>query len=148
MQWITRNDRPLTEVELFINDFMSCYAITEEETELLRATFHAGYCWHFAHMLKDTFDRGTVVWAAPFGHMCWQDVDGTVYDIEGEYDGEAFYFIPETFVEEIDPRISLDFKHIPNKENNTTVETIIRIMKEYCEKEHIQYDENVENYLR
>lgn len=148
MEWITRTDRPLTEVEKFINNFMTAYGTNEIKLEVLRATFRSGYCWHFAHMLKDTFNRGIIVWAAPFGHICWQDIDGKNYDVEGEYEGEAFYFIPETFTEVICPGSMFDFKHIPDKSFNITKQDLIKIMKSYCDTTNMPYDKRVETYLR
>ena len=106
-----------------------------------------GYCWHFAHMLQDTFNRGAVVWAAPFGHICWQDNDGKVYDIEGEYTGEAFYMIPEKFTEMIVSENMLDFKHIPDKIHNTDRNEIIKIIKAYCKETGKNYYSKIEDYL-
>lgn len=143
-QWISE---PRNDVEMFINEFMECSAITEDEQEVIRSLFRAGYCYYFAHLLENAFNRGTVVWAAPFGHICWQDVDGKVYDIEGEYDGEAYYMIPEKFMEDKYPGIMLDFKHLPNLSYGANVQTLISIMKDFCKEQNIWYDTNVERLL-
>lgn len=141
--WITHNDgTPLTDVEEFINNFMKTDAC-----EAFRSKFRSGYCWHFAHMLKDTFSRGTVVWAAPFGHICFADNDGTIYDIEGKYVGEAYYFVPEELAEIIRPGIMKDFKHIPHEYFNACKKDLILIMKAYCLTAGIKYDDSVEAYL-
>ena len=124
-KWINKTNQPLSEVEKFINDFMDR---PEAEQKILRKQFMEGYCWHFAHMLQDTFNRGTVVWAAPFGHICWQDNDGKVYDIEGEYTGEAFYMIPD-------------------KIHNTDRNEIIKIIKAYCKETGKNYYSKIEDYL-
>ena len=143
-KWINKTDQPLSEVEKFINNFMDR---PEAEQKILRKQFMEGYCWHFAHMLQDTFDRGTVVWAAPFGHICWQDNDGKVYDIEGEYTGEAFYMIPEKFTEMIVPGNMFDFKHIPDKIHNTDRNEMIKIIKAYCKETGKSYYSKIEDYL-
>ena len=130
-KWINKSDHPLSEVEKFINNFMDR---PETEQKILRKQFMEGYCWHFAHMLQDTFNRGAVVWAAPFGHICWQDNDGKVYDIEGEYTGEAFYMIPEKFAEMIVPGNMLDFKHIPDKFYGTTRKNALKLSRHIVRK--------------
>lgn len=45
--------------------------------------FTNGYCYYFAKMLQDTFNRGNLVVDKQKQHVAWQDVDGTVYDITG-----------------------------------------------------------------
>ena len=126
---------------------MSHSAKNEKETEMIRSLFRAGYCYHFAHILLATFNRGKVVWAAPFGHICWQDEDGMIYDIEGEYEGEAFYMIPEEFTESKIPGNMLDFKHIPGKHYNIKKSEIIELCKSYCEETGKKYDPRLEDYL-
>lgn len=147
LQWIHREDRELTEVENFINKFMLNIAKTAEELEILRRQFRSGYCWYFAHMLKDAFNRGTVVLAAPFGHICWQDENKMVYDIEGEYTGEASYFIPEEFAEKVFPGSMLDFKHIKDDYLPLSKSQCISLMKIYCAAESIKYSKLAEKYL-
>ena len=39
--------------------------------EIIWQTFTAGYCYYFAVMLKDAFQRGEICWCAPYGHICW-----------------------------------------------------------------------------
>lgn len=146
-KWLHKDDSELTDVEHFINDFMTHSAHNSKEREIIHSLFRAGYCYHFAHILLATFNRGRVVWAAPFGHICWQDNDGTAYDIEGEYRGEAFYMIPEDFAESKIPGTMLDFKHIPNKNYNISKSEIIDICKAYCTENGLKYYENIENYL-
>ena len=143
LEWIHHNDgTPLTDVEEFINNFMKTSAC-----EAFRNRFRNGYCWHFAHMLMNTFNRGITVWAAPFGHICFEDSDGTIYDIEGRYVGEAYYFIPEEFAELIRPGIMKDFKHIPHEYFNANKDDLIRVMKAYCLASNIKYDDSVDKYL-
>ena len=137
----------MTDIEKFIKNFLSCGAHTPQEKGALIDTFTKGYCWHFAHLLRDTFNRGTVVLAAPFGHACFQDIDGKVYDITGEYDGEAYYFIPEEFAEKIAPGCMEDFKHVPGNLHSASREECISIMREYCKSLELPYDEKAEKYL-
>lgn len=114
----------------FIEDFYALHTPEdkmEEYDEYLRKKFMAGYCWHFAHILKATFNRGQVCWTAPYGHFVWVDIDKTPYDIEGVYFGEAKYFIPESFLgNAID-----DFKHIRERIFNAMEEDIQKIIEEY-----------------
>lgn len=114
----------------FISDFMTHAAATQEECEVLRLTFHAGYCWHFAHILKDTFKRGEVCWAAPFGHFVWVDDNGVPYDVEGVNEGEQDYNIPESYLGD---KIK-DFTHIPGEcVPITTDDEVIEIIRKYEE---------------
>lgn len=59
--WISNEKGPLTDVEVFINEFMDRAAQTDDDREKIRSLFRAGYCYHFAHMLQATFERGHVV---------------------------------------------------------------------------------------
>ena len=132
------------EVTEFITDFLY-HQHDEKAVETLIKQFRAGYCYHFAFLLRDTFHRGVVCWAAPFGHIVWQDIDGKRYDIEGEYSGEAFYFIPVILLGEY----VRDFLHIRTDQHPPAKkQTLINIIKEYCKNTGIEYNENVENYFR
>ena len=113
-----------TEVLEFISQFYNKFTGDEDS---LRMQFRAGYCWHFAHMLKATFDRGEVCWAAPFGHFVWCDTDGTPYDVEGLYCGEASCFVPESYM----GNALLDFKHIPGKGFNASISDLESILNRY-----------------
>ena len=127
------------EVLSFINEFFESFTCgmkdekaIDAQYEILRQHYMAGYCWHFAHMLKDTFERGEVCWAAPFGHFVWKDDDDKVYDAEGFsiYINEAEHFIPERYLSKDE---LLDFKHIPNsKYAEITQKDIANIIKRYC----------------
>lgn len=57
--------------------------------EIIWQTFTAGYCYYFAVMLKDAFQRGEIRWCAPYGHICWVDDNGVPYDISGVCDSEC-----------------------------------------------------------
>ncbi|MBR1987903.1 MAG: hypothetical protein IKA36_02565, partial [Clostridia bacterium] len=96
--WVSGNED--NEVIRFINRFYDINNNSLDDQEVLRRQFRAGYCYYFAVMLKTAFNRGEICWCAPFGHMCWVDTDGTPYDCEGVYDGEAVYLIPEHYLGE------------------------------------------------
>jgi hypothetical protein len=116
-----------------------------EHGEPLRGLFRAGYCWHFSHMLQNTFGRGTVCLAAPFSHFVWKDEDGQVYDCEGVYYGEAFYFIPETYIPEAYVQ---GFKHIPGDDGTyVSKDDLIQLMKDFCKRTGAEYNQRVEHYL-
>ena len=124
------NDKCDTDVLKFIYQFKQRGNIGSTDN-IIHDVFRHGYCWHFAHILKSTFGRGEVCIAYPFGHFVWKDVNGVVYDIEGEYghDSEACCYIPEDYL----PDEVLDtFRHIPDcDEHYTTKEEIEAIEKRY-----------------
>lgn len=112
----------------FITDFTCHSASSEAEYEIIRHTFRAGYCWHFAHILKDTFKRGEVCWTAPFGHFVWVDDNGVPYDVEGVNFGEQAYNIPESYLGD---KIR-DFTHIPGETiPETTDKEVYEIIRKY-----------------
>ena len=126
LNWIRHWNVGDKDVLEFIDTFMSNVANVNEQ-EVLRKTFRAGYCYYFAHMLKKAFGRGKVCWAAPFGHMVWVDTDGTPYDVEGVYYGEAQWFIPESYLGDC----IWDFMHVPNKTYNATQKDLDSIIEKY-----------------
>ena len=73
--------------------------------------FSSGYCYYFALMLKDAFQRGEICWCAPYGHICWMDDNGHPYDINGTCDSECDYFIPVSYIKDG----LTDFKHVPGE---------------------------------
>lgn len=131
------------EVLEFITEFLY-HQHKDEIAAILHDQFRSGYCYHFAYMLRDTFHRGIVCWAAPFGHIVWKDIDDTTYDVEGKYIGEAFYFIPVFYLGET----VRDFLHIKTDQHKpATKQELINIMKRYCSDNNIDYNEKVESYL-
>ena len=95
----------------------------ENDLEIL---FSNGYCYHFAQILKNTFNRGEICNTYPYGHIVWMDNDNTPYDIHGINYSECDYYIPERYLKEhIEP-----FKH--NGSNVVTSEDDIEMIeKEY-----------------
>lgn len=121
----------------FITNLMICAAKTEDEYEIIRSTFRAGYCWHFAHILKTTFGRGKVCWAAPFGHFVWIDENGVAYDAEGVNFGDQDYNIPESYLGD-----SLnDFRHIPGQDYNASASEVEAIIRKYEDDNSLPHKE-------
>lgn len=108
----------------FIDNFYNSFRGNQEH---LRSLFRSGYCWHFAHVLKSTFNRGEVCWTAPFGHFVWLDIDNIPYDIEGIYFGDAEYFVPEKYLGDT----IKDFQHIPGEGFNAQLIDLEKILNDY-----------------
>ena len=88
--------------------------------DLLIQQFRQGYCWHFAHLLKQTFQRGDVQLCLPgWQHFVWTDEDGTSYDIDGVFDAIEFG-ISDNFLEKQYPKYLETFKHRGRKETKVT----------------------------
>ena len=113
------------EVEEFIENFVSKSKSPRE----IEKQFANGFCYHFALMLKGLFNRGEIVWAAPFGHIMWKDIDGVPYDIYGAYGSEYEYLIPIKYLGD-DIK---DFTHLSsdNKRIGTSKERIQEIIDNY-----------------
>lgn len=111
----------------FIFEFLYHNCTTEKEVEATRLKFMAGYCYYFAIMLKSAFERGSICWTAPFGHIVWVDNDGIPYDIEGVSTSEAEYYIPISYIQEG----LKDFKHIPEEEFNASENYINKAILQY-----------------
>ena len=110
----------------FISNFRN-HNNTIESEENIRTLFRAGYCYYFAVMLKEAFNRGEICWCAPFGHICWVDDDGTPYDIEGVCYSDCDYYIPVSYIKEgLD-----DFKRVPGKAFNASQEYINNAIDRY-----------------
>lgn len=105
----------------FISNFRN---FTDKDTQITQ--FSKGYCWHFAKLLEATFPGGTVCWCAPYAHFIYL-YNNHAYDINGLYDGEADYFIPETY---LGPLLT-DFTHVPNKAANATKDQINDIITRF-----------------
>ena len=110
----------------FIYDFLT---LQNNSEEILYRQFSSGYCYYFAHMLESAFKRGTVCWAAPYGHIVWVDENGIPYDISGVHDSDCVDYIPESFMDE---SIN-DFKHIKGQEHNTSEQEIAKMIIDWQE---------------
>ena len=112
-------------VARFIADFL--LHERPENSECIRALFRSGYCYYFAHMLKTAFGRGSVCWAAPFGLVVRPDDDGTPYDIEGLYFGDASDFVPERYLGDA----VLDFKRVHALKHGASMDELNAILETY-----------------
>lgn len=138
--WVSSNED--NEVIRFINRFYDINNNSLDDQEVLRRQFRAGYCYYFAVILKTAFNRGEICWCAPFAHMCWVDTDGTPYDCEGVYDGEAVYLIPEHYLGDT----IKNFLHTDDT-CNTSKEDILNIIKQYRIDKSMSEDDDVLKYI-
>lgn len=95
----------------FIGNITGYHYPNSQKQDSIYELFASGYCYYFALMLKDAFQRGEVCWCAPHGHICWVDDNGHPYDIHGSCDSECDYFIPILYIQDG----LADFKHVPGK---------------------------------
>lgn len=106
---------------------MPIYADYGEYCENIRRQYRAGYCYYFAIILRDAFNRGELCWAAPFGHIVWMDTSGIAYDIEGVNDSECKYYIPIKYLGDA----VNNFKHVPGISFNADKEFIKSVIERY-----------------
>lgn len=118
---ISGKDAADKEVLTFIDAFL-------ENNDIIRKKFRAGYCYYFAVMLKEAFQRGEIYWCAPYGHICWLDDNGVPYDIEGVCDSECDFYIPVSYISEG----LADFKHILGMEFGASKEYIENAIQRFC----------------
>lgn len=151
------NTQTVNEVIGFINTFKKHFEnafvkeVNDAIAESVEHHFRSGYCWHLAIILRETFGRGKVCWAAPFGHIVWVDEDDLAYDIEGLYTGEAFYFIPIEYLQK-HGHTDEGFKHISDERDirygDVSAEHLIMIMKDFCAETNTEYNTDAEKYLK
>lgn len=109
----------------FINKFITKQKDIKSR-EVIYNQFRNGYCYYFAIILKNAFNRGEICIAYPFGHIVWID-DGIPYDIGGVYDGESTEFIPISYL----GNLIEDFMHVPGKNHFASTDDIKRIYEAY-----------------
>lgn len=97
--------------------------------ESIRSTFRAGYCYYFAIMLKDAFQRGQVCLAYPLGHIVWLDTDGIPYDVEGINESACNAYVPISYLGEA----LTNFKHVPGEVFKTSTEYMESVFAKYIE---------------
>lgn len=114
-----------TQVLQFIYKFLMHSG--EENSEVIRNQFRNGYCYYFAHMLQQAFNRGTVCIAAPIGHFVWMDENQVPYDIEGVNESDCDCYIPESFLGDM----VKDFLHVPGEGHGTTKSEIDELIQRY-----------------
>lgn len=118
----------------FIEDFTTLQGIFDDtKASTVQTLFSNGYCYHFALILKNIFERGEICWCAPYGHICWVDDNKVPYDIYGICDSECDYYIPVSYISKgLD-----DFKHIKGKIYNASQEYIDNAIEKYKEDNYI-----------
>ena len=99
---------------------------------VLQQQFTNGYCWHFANILKSTFQRGTInVMFPDANHIVWTDNDGLSYDINGVVNN-TLILVPTNFLENSFPEFLNNFRHaISFKHCKITKELITTIIEKY-----------------
>lgn len=122
------------EVDLQILQFIADF-VYHADNQSTYHLFSQGYCYHFALILKNTFNKGEICWVAPFAHFIWLYND-IPYDINGIYDGESKTFIPEKYL----GHAINDFKRIPGIIHNAQQNGINKIIKKYLNDKEKQND--------
>lgn len=91
-------------------DFIANFLYANESiSDSVYELFASKYCYYFAVMLKEAFDRGDICWHRNHGHIVWRDINGIAYDIGGVfYDYEIGDLLP---VEDSLCDMIVDFKH-------------------------------------
>lgn len=127
----------------FINQFKTLFnELTIEETDTFVKVFRNGYCYYFAIMLKDAFNRGEVCMTYDCRHVVWVDDDNVAYDINGIFGWYAETSNKDNYwngllvpVEKI-PNYIESFKHVPDKPgtDRTGMEEFDKVKQEIAEK--------------
>lgn len=130
MNKLHEEDNHQEEVFKFIEDFIMQSEANGISSDNLRNIFMAGYCYHFAHMLKAAFNRGEVYICAPYGHVVWRDEDNRYYDFDGEYVNHSATYIPVS-----DPESHWqDFAHNGIEHAGATEEDIHNLITKYMHR--------------
>lgn len=126
----------MNEVEKFILKFRGDTEdriSDDKRDEIITLTMNKytnGYCYYFAKILQAAFQRGDVVILAPHSHLVWRDVDGKLYDINGEVNVRDY----EEFECEIEEEyLGVHLKNFLWREGytyDTTKEDIEQLIKE------------------
>lgn len=116
-----------------------CHNKDKDYCNELSFTFRHGYCYQFACMLKETFNRGAVCLAAPNEHIIWLDTDNIAYDVNGVYITQCEY-IP---VSKMNWDVLSAFLHIPFHEEFGSEEKYAQWLIETASS-----DETVDEYFR
>ena len=115
----------------FIANFIFHQNNTNNSVDVIINQFRAGYCLHFAMMLKCLFG-GEIYWAAPFGHMVYMH-DGIPYDIEGVNTSDCEHYIPIKYIEDG----IKDFTRVPGDYFNASENFIQECMNNYKKDNNI-----------
>lgn len=118
------------EILAFIHNFK----ISSGNVLAAKALFGQGYCWHFVHLLKTTFDGdGDVCWCAPDNHFVWVYED-TAYDINGISTFECDHYIPEEYLCGMECAFkhrAIDFNIVDSEEKAEIIERYLKDMNDF-----------------
>ena len=128
-EWIDWNLSTYKAADKDIIEFIAnvLYHSGTEHSETIRRLYHCGYCYYFALMLKDAFNRGTICYAYYEGHIVWLDGTDASKDFAYDIDGVSKcweYLIP---IDKLGTGI-LDFKHIPHVQSEMTDTEIDKLL--------------------
>lgn len=126
IKFVRNNTIGNKQVLWFIANFVYHLGSTNDSSKFINDEFMHGYCYYFAVILKDAFQRGNICYAYHLGHMVWVDIDGIPYDINGVHNS-AKYYIP---IEYLKKGIN-DFKRVPGIGFNASKEFVDKVVKEY-----------------
>lgn len=123
----------------FIANFLYHSPIINDSAKSISCEFTCGYCYYFALILKDAFNRGEICYAHHLGHIVWLDNNDIAYDITGIHkDSSVKYYIPIKYMKE---GIN-DFKRVPGIGFNASIEFVEKVVEDYeRENEIIRSDE-------
>jgi hypothetical protein len=118
----------------FIADFVYLDRLSNRGGDAhIKHQFLHGYCYYFALILKDAFNRGEICAATPSDHIVWVDTDGIPYDVTGVCKFKYECLIPISHFGDI----IKDFKHVPHEVSITSKEEIVSIIDKYKKDNNI-----------
>lgn len=120
--------------------------LTEEDDDEYEI-FTAGYCYHYAHLLKTVMGFGEVAFCYGVGHCVWYDPGKGGFDILGPNFDTPFY-IPEQYCTK---DLIADYAHVPQwcdvlEESNlehSMLKTLVSYLKEHRDEiKNLKYLDN------
>lgn len=132
----SKEEVAINEVEKFILKFRGDTEdriSDDKRDEIINLTVNKytnGYCYYFAKILQAAFQRGDVVILAPHSHLVWRDVDGKLYDINGEVSERDYEEFECQIEEEYLGDHLKNFLHRDGYTCNTTREDIKQLIQE------------------
>ena len=126
IKFVRNNEIGNKQVLWFIANFNWYLGSTNDSSKFINDEFMHGYCYYFAVILKDAFNRGNICYAYHLGRIVWVDTDGIPYDVNGVHTA-AKYYIP---IEYLKKGIK-DFKRVPGIRFNANKEFVDKVVEEY-----------------
>ena len=131
-EWVQKcySEEPEADAEVirFIGKFIFYKGI--KNRHIIQELFRNGYCLYFAHMLKEAFGRGEVLYVYDDGHFIWKDDNNVKYDVLGVNHTHKM-LIPEAQIGDG----LMEYKHIPGRNPVLSESEIVKRMEDYIEKE-------------